>query len=308
MKKELAILMATYNGENYIEEMLDSLLKTQNRISLVVFVRDDGSKDRTESILKRYSIQYPENIVLFFGENMGPIQGFDFLIKKALDEGYEYFMFADQDDIWSEEKVDILYERLKQAGNSNPFLIHHDLAVVNEKLEMMDPSFWHYQNLNPCNVGLNRLLIQNVVTGCTIGINRKLALLASPIPKEAIMHDWWIALVASAFGKIDVIKKPLVFYRQHSTNTIGAQKNKIQINKIKAQLNLSKYTNQANAFYRRYVDIMNEKQSREIISFVNFFTASRLKVIFMIFIFSFYKSGVLRNVGFILKILFQKRV
>lgn len=303
----MAILLPTYNGEQYIGEMLDSLLRSQHCDSFVIYIRDDGSKDQTIAILKKYASQYDDTFVLFFGENIGSVKGFNFLLKKSLGDGFNYFMFADQDDIWTEDKVGLVLERLKGADPDQPFLTHSDLYVVDENLKVIDQSFWHYQKLNPGKSSINRLFIQNMITGCTIGINRKLAILAYPIPKEAIMHDWWLALVASAFGTIDVIKKQLVYYRQHSTNTIGAQKYTLKLSKVKARFVMSKYTNQASAFYDRYGDLLNAKQFRNVVSFINLFTVGKMKATALIITHSFYKSGTIRNIGFLLKLWFQKR-
>lgn len=308
LKKELAILLTTYNGEKYIGEMLDCLMLSKNRASFVVYVRDDGSSDLTVSILNKYTSQYTKDLKVFLGENIGPVKGFDFLLQEALNEGHNYFMFADQDDIWTEDKVELFLERLRNSDSTNPFMVHSDLFVVSDKLELISPSFWKYQNLNPKKASFNRLLIQNVITGCTIGINRALAKLASPFPKEAIMHDWWLSLVASTFGKIDVINKPLVYYRQHSSNTIGAQKYSLKWSKIRAPFVISKYTNQANTFYTKYSDIMNTKQRRGVVSFVNLYSTGKLAATWLILRHSYYKSGTVRNIGLFLKLWFQKRV
>ena len=103
-----------------------------------------------------------------------------------------------------------------------PVLAHTDLVVVDENLHTIAPSFWSYSNLNPyCGSRLNRLLIQNVVTGSATMINRALARLASPIPQGAVLHDWWLALVASALGRIEAIPEKTVLYRQHGRNCAG---------------------------------------------------------------------------------------
>ncbi|RAU94054.1 glycosyltransferase family 2 protein [Paenibacillus sp. YN15] len=308
MKKELAILLATYNGEKYIHELLDSILLTSYIDSLNLYVRDDGSTDRTVEILKQYELKYNDSIRMFCGENVGTAQGFNYLLKKSLDDGHVYFMFADQDDKWINKKIDQVLECFKAGNNDKPRLVHSDLYVASEDLKIIAESFWQYQHLNPQYVGINRLLIQNVVTGCTIGMNRKLAELVYPIPKEAIMHDWWAALTASALGTIEAIHEPLVYYRQHNSNTIGAQKYSLSIKKIKEPFIISKYTRQAEAFYARHFDQLDEKQRETFKAFISLSSVSRLHAVQHILTHSFYKNGAIRNIGFLAKMLFQNRL
>ena len=138
-------------------------------------------------------------------------------------------------------------------------------------------------------------------------MNRKLAELVYPIPKEAIMHDWWIALTASALGTIEAIHEPLVYYRQHNSNTIGAQKYSLSIKKFKQPFIISKYTGQAEAFYARYFDQLDEKQKKTFKAFIGLSSVSRLHAFQHIVTHSFYKNGAIRNIGFLAKMLFQNR-
>jgi len=104
-------------------------------------------------------------------------------------------------------------------------LVNTDLQVVDEQLRVLDDSFWHYQRIHPERLKrLSRVLVQNFATGCTIMINRALADLALPIPAEAMMHDWWLALVATRFGRAEPLPMPTVLYRQHGRNDIGARR------------------------------------------------------------------------------------
>jgi hypothetical protein len=112
-----------------------------------------------------------------------------------------------------------------EHGRDHPLLVHTDLAVVDRRLQPISPSFWRYQNIHPAGrETLNRLLAQNVVTGCSMMLNRALRERALPIPAEACMHDWWLALVAAAFGRITHLPEPTVLYRQHGGNDTGAKR------------------------------------------------------------------------------------
>ncbi|MFM9328682.1 glycosyltransferase family 2 protein [Paenibacillus mesotrionivorans] len=307
MKRKIAILLTTYNGEKFIQELLDSILVTNHLESLFLYIRDDGSTDNTIRILKQYRAKYKHNIQVYFGKNIGILPGFNFLLKKSLEGDHFYFMFADQDDKWLDVKIDKLVTSLKANDLQKPKLVHSDLYVVNENLDIISESFWQYQYLHSDSINLNQILIQNVVTGCTIGINRKLAEMVYPIPEEAVMHDWWIALTASAFGIIESINEPLVYYRQHSSNTIGAQEYFFSMKKLIEPFVMSKYTRQAEAFYLKYSDKLSESQRKMLNDFIRLSYVNRIHAVKIIFTHSFYKIGFLRNLGLLAKILFQKR-
>ena len=221
MNPKVIIGLSAYNGAKYLKEQLDSLL-SQTYKPLEIIVRDDGSTDKSVEILKSYGVQ-----ILPLGKNLGPRMSFSALLDAMLqDEQAQYFMFCDQDDIWDKDKVAKSVAKMKtmeQNSKHLPLLVHTDLRVINEAKEILSSSFWSYEHINPDRKKLGNLLMQNTITGCTMLFNRSLAQISLPIPKEAIMHDWWMALVASAFGKIGSIKEPTIFYRQHGGNDTGAK-------------------------------------------------------------------------------------
>ncbi|MDC4203430.1 MAG: glycosyltransferase family 2 protein [Candidatus Manganitrophus sp.] len=255
--------MATYNGEKFIEAQIDSLLN-QTYQNWHLMVRDDGSIDQTVYILKTYKKQFPDKIsILESKEHLGACLNFGELLKHST---ADYVMFCDQDDIWLPEKIKVSFNGIlhleDKYGKEKPLLLFTDLTVVDKDLTVMAKSFWGYEKINPDNTTVNRLLVQNVVTGCTSIINKKLKSLSVPVPPEAIIHDWWIALVASVFGHTDYNSVPMVLYRQHGQNDVGARKRGLRealkksitfetsINKIKEL----KYKTQIQAlsFYRNY--------------------------------------------------------
>lgn len=260
---QIDIVMATYNGERFVEAQIESLLG-QTYTDWHLTVRDDGSIDRTVDILQKYKNQFPNKMtVLTGGIHSGASLNFGELLKKST---ADYVMFCDQDDIWLPDKISASMDGMLQLeakrGKEKPLLLFTDLTVVDKDLNIITKSFWEYEKLNPDNTNINRLLVQNVVTGCTIIINKKLKDLSIPIPSEAIVHDWWAALVASVFGHIDYIRVPTVLYRQHGQNDTGAKKrgfiealkkilsfgssmNKIKELKSKTQI-------QARSFHRNY--------------------------------------------------------
>ncbi|MGB4440571.1 MAG: glycosyltransferase family 2 protein, partial [Sedimentibacter sp.] len=130
------------------------------------------------------------------------------------------------DDVWLPDKIDITYKKMKEAeleNNNLPILIHTDLKVVDENLNLIADSLMEMQNLDSSRDKINSLLVQNIVTGCTVMINRNLLNYIKEKPEKVIMHDWWLALVASALGKIVFIDTPTVLYRQHDDNDVGAK-------------------------------------------------------------------------------------
>lgn len=217
----IAILLSTYNGSAYLKQQLDSLVNQSYR-DFEIFVRDDGSRDDTLQILSAYNVRrLPDN------GNVGARKSFEKLLKYAVEHSAaKYFMFCDQDDVWFPDKVQKTLTKMRELEQNYgdlPLLVHTDLEVVDEKLQIIAPSMWDFEFTLPDKNSFNRLLIQNTVTGCTAMINRRLADKCLVIPDAAIMHDWWIGLVASQFGKIGYIKETTIKYRQHGRNSIGAK-------------------------------------------------------------------------------------
>ncbi len=218
MRDKVAILLATYNGEKYLEEQLQSILN-QSYENWVLFIHDDGSYDGTKEIIYKYSTKYKDKII-FLDDNTSfrsSNLNFEYLMKYLLttDHKSDYIMFSDQDDIWFPDKIKTTLLKMKKMednyGKNTPLLVHSDLVVVNHELNLISKSFWKYYSINPKESGFNSLLFQNVVTGCSMMINRPALKLSLPFPKEILVHDWWIALVVSKFGKINFIEKPLLY-------------------------------------------------------------------------------------------------
>jgi glycosyltransferase involved in cell wall biosynthesis len=227
MEYQLEILLSTHNGERYLSDQIDSLL-AQSYTDWRLLIRDDGSTDRTRNIIDDYINSYPDKIIFFQDELgfIGTLQSYSQLLRQST---APYIAFCDQDDIWLSEKLDIEMSRMLEeeykAGNDLPLLINTDLMVTTDTLDILSKSFWEYQNINPVKMSsLRNLLVQNHITGCTCLMNRALVNIALPISASAIMNDWWMALIASAKGKIISISTPTVLYRQHDKNAIGAKK------------------------------------------------------------------------------------
>ncbi len=226
----VAVVMAVYNGGRFLEDQIASILN-QSYPHIHLYVRDDGSTDNSVRIIRNLLVQHPGQITLLEDEEkrLGVVGNFQRLLEFVLaHERESYIMLADQDDVWLPGKVAATLQKMQTmelwAGTETPLLVHTNLCVTDAHLDVLDPSFWHYQNLNPARDDPRSLCMQNMVTGCTVMINKPLLLKALPIPDSVIMHDWWLALVASAFGAIRFLPQATMFYRQHGKNDTGAQK------------------------------------------------------------------------------------
>jgi glycosyltransferase involved in cell wall biosynthesis len=228
----IAVLLSTYNGESFIAAQLESLL-AQTHQNLVIIVRDDGSSDSTPQLLKDYAQGFPDKFHIIEEEpvNYGPSGSFSVLCEYLLANksllGFNHVIacFCDQDDVWVKEKLELQLECYLQIDgcDSKPVLVHSDLEVVDQNLDNVADSFIAYQGLEIERNRFPHLVVSNLVTGCTALFNEALLDAALPVPKNAVMHDWWFAMTATAFGELVFIPSPLVRYRQHGRNTIGAK-------------------------------------------------------------------------------------
>lgn len=218
--KKVQVLMSTYNGEKYLEEQLNSILK-QSYPEISLLIRDDGSSDRTLEILERYAKKY-ENIEYYSGKNIGVVKSF-FDVMRMADREKDYFAFADQDDVWLPDKIKRAVKLLDKKSESVtcPMLYCSKTTIVNEKLEKIDIKFRKYE-IKPA---FGNALVENIATGCTEVFNRELLeMVVRKIPtKNIVMHDWWLYLSAAAFGSVIYDKKSNILYRQHRNNEIGMQ-------------------------------------------------------------------------------------
>ncbi|MCK4906728.1 MAG: glycosyltransferase family 2 protein [Spirochaetes bacterium] len=255
MKNKIDILLATYNGEQFIAEQLESIL-SQTYTNWQLIIRDDGSTDDTQKILKKYKKKYSEKIKLIKDkhQNLGSMLNFSVLMGESK---ADYIAFSDQDDVWEKDKLEVSMKAMQTAekknGKKSPLLVHTDMKVVDEELNEIHESFWKYQKHNPVKKGSEFLMVQNNTNGCTMLFNKELKDMAFPIPDEAIMHDWWVAIVASEFGKIVALENKTVLYRQHYSNRLGAKRiNIISLIKKKWQRSFSDVIRQSKAFSKRF--------------------------------------------------------
>lgn len=188
------VLMSVYNGEKYLDEQIESILK-QSYPNIKLYVRDDGSSDSSLEILKRYESK--GEIKLLRGENLGYIKSFFNLLENAYDEA-EYFAFADQDDVWDEKKIEYAVEKLQDSSKrANIYYSNYD--ICDSQLEFRESG---YSNPKP---DFSSILLQCPTNGFTIVFNAPMREeILSYIPECAVGHDWWVCLVGITTGTIVV--------------------------------------------------------------------------------------------------------
>ena len=221
----VAILLATYNGEKYIAEQLDSIIE-QSCNDWELYIHDDGSHDLTCDIINKYATNYPNQIHIIDAAPRGSAKSNFLFLMSEVDA--PYYMFCDQDDVWKYDKLEVSLSALKSLesanGSSMPLLVFSDSTVVDSDLNTIHNSFLSYQRLDPRRLRFSELIVHNVVPGNTVTFNHSLLEYALKYSDEdaIIMHDTWCALVATYFGKIAFVRQSTLLYRQHDSNALGA--------------------------------------------------------------------------------------
>lgn len=304
MKKnyKCVVLMSAYNGEHYIEKQIDSIL-SQKGIELRLIIRDDGSKDQTPQILKRYEKRYPDTIQVFYGENVGIHKSFAALMQNAVRS--EYIAFADQDDVWDKDKLYIAITKLNKLSAdfyssasrlADTELNDYGRTTSNPKLHR------HYMMTKSS-------LLTPGTQGCTIVITEKLfqSLIEKGIP-DYYGHDTWITVAAYYTCNCLYDKKPHMSYRQHDNSWTGNRKNRIR--QLKREFlffmaGMDRYTKLAKDILERYSDKLSleDKKILVIMSDRNRTVKNKLTLFFD---HKFRKYGILQNLFFKIFILFGK--
>ncbi len=232
---KIAILLATYNGAKYIREQLESLFQ-QSCGDFHLYIRDDESKDDTLKIVEEYRQKFSDRITVLEDsqKHKGAAKSFMTLLQEV---DSDYYMFCDQDDIWLPNKVELTFARMKEiegtAGNSAgtanavgnaPVLVATDLKVVDEQLSPIKNSFNADLKIDVFRKHPELICVRHVVTGCTMMFNRAAKEASLPMSPRATMHDEWVALsVHFKGGIISILDDATILYRQHTSNTLGAE-------------------------------------------------------------------------------------
>lgn len=299
------ILLAVYNGENFLKEQLNSILN-QSYCNWKLLIYNDGSLDGSKKILEEYAKKHKDKIKCLNKKtnSKSAVVAFKNLLKLSKEK---YVCFCDQDDVWHKDKLKLSLNKMKELEKKEkekPILIYTDLIVVDEKLKILKSSFAKFQHFSLKEKPLKRLIVQNNITGCTVLINKSLVKICGEIPKKALMHDWWLGLVALCFGKTFFLNKKTVYYRQHKKNLVGAKnvfsfkyllKKLLNKKAIKNSIN-STYL-QCEEFLKKYGFIL-EKEKKEVFKkYLKIKDCKKLEKILRLISGGFLKDGLFRKIA-----------
>lgn len=260
-KKIIQILMSTYNGEKYLKEQLDSFINLENFEYIKVLIRDDGSTDSTLEILHEYRDLHGFEIIE--GTNVGVNKSIAILFERS-DKDCEFFAISDQDDVWLKDKFTKATKFLNKEYTDKPLLFASCSEVVDENLNHIGGTLVPKKRVSFYNA-----MVQNVTPGHTQVFNRKLMEKLIGIETKNIhVIDWWIYLLATAFGEVFFINDFTVKHRQHGKNAVGYQLNffKKTVNRIKSlnKNDANSISKQLYAFQKKYGDLLKEDYKKEL--------------------------------------------
>lgn len=258
----VAIIMSTYNGEKYIINQINSILK-QKKILLKIFIRDDGSTDNTLNILKNIK---DSRLKFYQGENIGPCKSFLELVSNIEGE-FDYYAFADQDDIWDEYKIITAIDAIKQR-NDLPCLYYSALNFCDENMN------FKYKNINKLCINFKFSLIRSLFPGCTMVFNNKaMNLVKKHKFTSQVMHDQLLfQIVCGVGGYIYYDKNSHINYRIHSTNVSNYENPLKKINKLIIDVNdcSNKRLKALQELYCNYKDIFLPENAQILLSIISY--------------------------------------
>lgn len=226
--KKVNVLLSAYNGEKYIREQIESILG-QSYENITLYVRDDGSSDKTLDVLREY--EAAGKIILEAGENVGFIKSFFWLVKNC--GVADYYAYSDQDDVWFPDKIKMAVERLDCEEEDKPTLYFSNYNYVDDKLNYISTAFPENKTKKPS--------FRNAIVDCmplgfnSVFNNKARQVMADNIPVHSCGHDWWTYLVCQGMGKVIYDNRPTVKYRRTGSNVSagGMSFIKFQIWRIK---------------------------------------------------------------------------
>jgi rhamnosyltransferase len=308
--------MATYNGEPYLRQQMDSLM-SQTYTHWKLIIRDDGSSDNTVPIINSY-IEKNSNITLIKNDTniKGACTNFAALFEIAVsDKRIPYIMFCDQDDIWKPEKVArsmSAMQALEGTKGDQPALIYTNFEIMDDRDGFIPGEFKLKHSIH-----LNNLISYNFAFGCTMMLNRPLIEKIRSIPQQAVNQDYWIALVASAY-RTSFLNEKVLRYRQHSTNTSQNYRgNNTLIERLKRNLLVPDkeidYLKSKLAMFEAFLTIYNEQLPEHhkllLINYLNSFRSTRLNVCYTMLKNRIFRRGFFQTLSsFAQVILFYKNI
>ncbi len=216
------IVLAAYNAEKYLREQLNSILTGYYK-DITIEICDDASADGTVQIAKEYVSKYPG--IVFLHENKSNIGYRHNFLEGIKRSKSPYIMLCDQDDIWLKHKIRNTLDKMREVeanAAGRPVLIFTDAILYDGEKKKKTGSFHKSSHLDVSKVDISHLLMENKAIGCTVMINKYILPFLEILPDEIRVHDWWLALICSAFGKIGYLESKTLLYRQHCDNIIGS--------------------------------------------------------------------------------------
>lgn len=309
MKSKIAILLSVYNGEKYLTSQLDSLYKQQD-VDICILARDDGSFDSSLSILEKYKDLYGKMIIIK-GENVGCSRSFYALLQYAYEnlKDYKFFSFCDQDDVWMENKLSTSINYLSKSKKKYAFF-HSAYYITDEELNIIGKNIFVDNTLENniisnfclgCTQVFNRALLEKILLVCKYQIEND---------KKLILHDALSSIVAfSLDADVYISNEPLMFYRQHKSNVIGASKNRLikNYNRVKRLFlspdnSKSKKCNLILNSLSEYICI-DQKDVLELC--VKYKSSYKMKLK-LLSNRKMYSRGLILSIGFIVSVIFNK--
>jgi glycosyltransferase involved in cell wall biosynthesis len=219
----MEVVLATCNGEAHLEAQLQSVWDQQRRPDhLLVF--DDRSSDGTMDILQQWALRQPGWLELLPSQpqRLGPRDAFNHLLQATT---APYVALCDQDDIWLPQRLSrglkLLQREEQRRGVDAALLLHSDAELINAQEESLGQTLWQWLGIRDQQPSPLHLALRNVVSGCTMLVNRALLDQALPIPPQAVMHDHWLALIAQQQQGLIACAQPLIRHRRHGGNASG---------------------------------------------------------------------------------------
>lgn len=274
----VAIIMSVFNAEKYIKEQIDSIL-FQEQVNIQVWIRDDGSTDRTLSLIRNLYGK-DDRITIQTGKNLGARESF-FEALFSCDLQCDYVGFSDADDVWISNKIKHSIDLLVASSFGGPIAVATRLHVVDESLNHIS-----YTAIPKRGFSFANALVETVASGATIVMNRAaLNIIRSARPNYAVMHDAWIYLVMTAFGELIYSELPTIQYRQHATNVFGTShtlRRKISL-RLRRLREISPYRRQAKEFSRLFRSSLNSKLQKKLERYLNYPKSLMGRIRFAIF-------------------------
>jgi len=308
----VAVLIATYNGEAFLKQQLDSILN-QTYSNIKIYISDDNSSDTTVQIIENYKEKFPDKIFYTLNKsNVGVVKNFENLIFNCQEE---YMALSDQDDIWQVNKLKKQMDAMLELESENislPCLVNSDLSMIDEKEQMTHQSYFKFRNYVLSDKRyLGHILVPSGIMGNILLMIKRLKHSTLPFPDALDRHDYWLGLHAELFGKRKTIQEQLVQYRIHNDN-ISNSKSIIKKNKmsIKRDIKLPNMETNRKLFLPKLIGRITSKEDLKTVNaYIDYlkFNKNRLSLYCDLIYFSLVKKSLLFRMKLLLKLLFTNR-